>query len=493
MTDPNDPSELTRQMAEAVEGVHPEPPPFANLTAIRRRRNMQWMAAGGAITVVVLVIAGLAIAGVGRGGSQRVQVGPVVAPNIPVPASTSTVPAAAPTSATLAPSATSAPPTTVGPSTTTETLPPVTTPATAAPSTTAPVTTFPPTRLSTPPNTMEPLGSAPITTPPVGPPTGSTPFVGGDVFQTVMPSNAAFASGSFFVAWQSQTSSTTVAELGLVDPATGRIEALTTPDPPLFSFGVPIESGGSVWVTAGTLQGEELLRLDPHTLQTTGQWPLDQGGMRRYWDNDLVAAGGSLWVADGPKLLRVSPASGAVTLTVTLPSASGPDPSEASSDVATDAGGTALYVGEADSSGAGALERRDPATGQLLTSHPLNGVSAPKIGGISGSAVWVSEASGMLGSVQAFDTASLSPTASGFQATNGIAVRVADDDVWVTDPSNGPGSNTCADPTTGKALATIPLPQPAADLVLAIGPSAVYYVSGSGPLQQLPIPAACQG
>src|SRR6266536_1589132 len=88
----------------------------------------------------------------------------------------------------------------------------------------------------------------------------------------------------------------------------------------------------------------------------------------------LAVAGGGLGVAEGNRLLRLSLPAAGVAGWVMVPGA-------ASSDLSANAAGTVLVVGEADSGGRGAVQRRDPATGAILASHPVMGVTAPAVAG----------------------------------------------------------------------------------------------------------------
>jgi hypothetical protein len=187
------------------------------------------------------------------------------------------------------------------------------------------------------------------------------------------------------------------------------------------------------------------------------------------------------------------------TTSITIPGAY-------SSDLSANATGTVLITSEADSGGRGSVQRRDPVTGALLASYPLQGVAAPALAGPIDSSVWVSEATGMMGYVQRLDTTSLAPDGSSCQegrststcieGTNGISAILANGLLWVTQTAGGNARNYCADPSDGRRLASIELPQPNEDQVLAIGPRQIFY-STLGPkasqyLRQEPLPAACE-
>jgi hypothetical protein len=188
-----------------------------------------------------------------------------------------------------------------------------------------------------------------------------------------------------------------------------------------------------------------------------------------------------------------------VTTSIILPGA-------ATSDLSTDAAGTPLIVGEADSGGRGAIQRRDPVTGAILAAHPTGGVAAPDVAGPIGSAVWVSEPTGMLGYVQRLDATTLAAattvncelarsTNTCVTGTNAITARIADGLLWVTQPTGGLTRDYCADPSDGRPLAPVRLPQPGQDEILAIAPHQVFYAapgrSGSY-LRETAIPAGCR-
>jgi len=300
----------------------------------------------------------------------------------------------------------------------------------------------------------------------------------------------AVTGGRFYIAWQVNSASSALPrfELARADPVTGTVEAAHR-----FAagyLGAPVTAGGWLWVTTSTAQGEALLRMNPADLAVTGDLRV---GDRSYQGvsgrgNQLAAAGGALWVTGGSQLLRVSLPAGQVTATISLPGAY-------SSGVAASADGSVLVVSEANRGGLGSVQRRDPVTGALIASHAMVGVSAPGIGGVTGSGAWVSEATGMLGYIERFSTATMAPDpATDVGGTNGISVRVADGAVWVTDQV-GSGRNYCADQVTGRVLAPISLPDPGQDYLLAISGQQLYYAvpaSGGFHLKRAQVPAACR-
>jgi hypothetical protein len=250
----------------------------------------------------------------------------------------------------------------------------------------------------------------------------------------------------------------------------------------------PIGAAGSLWATFTTTRSEWLLRLNPATLVTTGQ-------LRVATPNDVIGgagehmafAGGAVWLTGGDRLIRVSPASMTVTTVVRFPGAN-------SAAVSASADGHVLVVSEARD-GAGTIQRRHPVTGALLASHPMVGVTAAQPGGVTGSGAWISEATGMMGYVERFTLAALTPEqATAVEGTNGIGVRLADGALWITSPVGGARLNYCADPVTGHRRAPIPLPDLNQDFLLAVGPADLYYAvpaANRTHVERTAIPAAC--
>ena len=304
-----------------------------------------------------------------------------------------------------------------------------------------------------------------------------------------------------FVAWQtSQPGSAVVrSELARIDATTGRIQARQR-----FSAFVlqVLQAAGSLWVATsiGSASATEtLLRLNPRTLQVTRRWRIGIGGEPDWAAQVLVVAGGGLWDAGGNRLVRVSLPTGMVTTSIPLPGA-------ASSDLSANAAGTKLLVGIADNEGRGVVQRRDATTGAVLASRRVSGVAAPMVAGPVGRAVWISEPTGMMGYVQRLNAASMTAdrstcwegqiTRTCVSGTNDITARVANGLVWVTQVAGGTARNYCADPVDGRKLASIGLPQPNQDIVLAIAPHQIFY-GAPGPkggeyLRQETIPSACR-
>lgn len=308
-------------------------------------------------------------------------------------------------------------------------------------------------------------------------------------------------SGAIFVAWQTAPpgSAAVGSELVRIDGATGRIEASQR-----FSAFVQqvLEAAGSLWVatwTGSVPAAATLLRLNQETLQVTRRWHIGIGGEPDWAGQVLVVAGGRLWAAGGDRLMRVSLPSGTRAASIALPGA-------ASSDLSANAAGTELIVGEADSEGQGAVQRRDAATGAVLAARRVSGVAAPMVAGPVGSAVWITEPTGMMGYIQRLDAASMTAdksncaegkiTGTCVSGTNDITARIADGVLWVTQVAGGKMRNYCADPVDGRKRAPIELPQPTEDIVLAIAPHQIFYAA-PGPkaghyLRREPISSACR-
>jgi hypothetical protein len=294
--------------------------------------------------------------------------------------------------------------------------------------------------------------------------------------------------GRLYVTWQVNpvTAAVPQFELTRVEQATGAIKATRLLVPG--QAGAPLAAAGSLWVPVATPAGESLLRLDPLTLAETAALPLGGPDKPVGLGSHLAAADGTLWVADGGRLLRVSLKTGQLTATISLPGA-------VTSDVAANKDGTVLVVSEATDGGAGKVERRNPSSGTVIASYPLVGVAAPGLGGVIGSGVWVAEATGMMGYIERFSAATMIPDpATEVGGSNGIHVTVAYGLAWVLEGVN-PAHDYCADPVTGRVLARIRLPEPDLDGVLAVSERYVYYQSPAAHgfyLKRLTVPAACR-
>jgi isopentenyl-diphosphate Delta-isomerase len=319
-----------------------------------------------------------------------------------------------------------------------------------------------------------------------------TPAAGGVFGRVLVNPAVTVTADGLFVAWQVNPATASVPqfELARVDQATGAIEASYRFSPGY--IGSPLTAGHWLWVTTSPNgKGESLLRLNPADLAVSGDLPVVGASYTGAGaGNRLAIAGGALWVTGGDRLLRVSLTSGQLLAAITLPDAF-------ASDVAANSDGTVLIVGEAANTGLGSVQRRNPVTGALLASHSTAGVTAPELGGVIDSGVWASVPTGMLGYVERFAVATMTPdAATDVGGTNGIAATVADTVVWITDGTGGSGRNYCADPVTGRRLATIPLPNLNQDHLLAVSPRSLYYdapASNGFYVRTVNVPAACMG
>jgi hypothetical protein len=203
----------------------------------------------------------------------------------------------------------------------------------------------------------------------------------------------------------------------------------------------------------------------------------------------VAYAGGWLWVDGTNRLLRVSPSTVTLTRVVPLPGAN-------SSNVGASPDGSVLVVSEQGKTSA--VQRRDPGTGALIAAHRVAGAQAAAIDGFAGSSVWITEVTGMSAYAQRLSAATMTPQA-GHQilAPGDLILRVAYGMVWVTDDeAGGPARNYCADASTGRRLATLPVTSLTQGRLLAIGTDVLYYAEparhGSGArLAQVPVPAEC--
>jgi len=322
------------------------------------------------------------------------------------------------------------------------------------------------------------------------PQAGSTPrAASARVFGRIFHDPAATVTGGrLYVTWQvnSPTAAVPQFELARVNQVTGAIAAVYLLVPG--QVGAPLVAGGSLWVPVARAAGESLLRLNPQGLAETGNVAVSGGSdesMGR--GSHLAVAGDALWVAGGDRLLRVSLVTGQVIASIPLPGA-------ATSGVAANGTGTTMVVSEANDSGVGSVQRRDPVTGALLASHPMLGVAASALDGIIDSGVWLSEPTGLLGYVERFRTVTMAPDpATDVGGDNGINAVVADGVVWITDPA-APGRDYCADPVTGRVLARVRLPDPRQDDLVAVSRQYLYYDSPASSgfyLSRVPVPGAC--
>jgi hypothetical protein len=334
-------------------------------------------------------------------------------------------------------------------------------------------------------------GPSPVRTPTAAASSARAARVFGRIFANP---GVTMTGGRLYVTWQVNAANAAIPrfELTRVDQATGAIKATRLLVPG--QAGTPLAAVGSLWLPIVTSAGESLLRLNPVDLAQTGELSIrgvpDSGTSA---GSHLAVADGSLWVADGGRLLRVSLQTGQLVTTIPLPGA-------ATSGVAANNNGTVLMVSEATDGGLGQVQRRNPVSGTVIASYQMIGVTAPEIDGVIKSGVWIAEATGMMGYVERFSiersgVATVAPDpATRVEGTNGIHVTVVGGLAWVTEGGD-PRYDYCADPVTGHVLARIPLPDPPQDGVLAISARYVYYESPAEYgfyLKRLTVPAVCR-
>jgi len=316
----------------------------------------------------------------------------------------------------------------------------------------------------------------------------ATPVPGSVFGQVFLDPDLTVSGGGLYLTWELSrpTGSPPRMALARVNTADGRIAASNEFSPGFVS--VPLYAAGSLWVTDSSSLGELLLRLDPRTLMVTGELQVADRFPGSGADGHIAYAGGSIWVDGADRLLQVAPQTVTQERVIPLPRA-------ASSDVAASSDGGTLIVTEADGGGRGTVQRRDPATGALLASHAVLGVHAPRIGGVTGGVAWIAEPTGMMGYVERFQTAAMTPdTATMVQGTNGIRADIWDGVLWVSNQVGGATVNYCAAPGTGRRLAPLPLPDMNRDTLQAAGGGDLYYSYGTADGYRIGaarIPAAC--
>jgi hypothetical protein len=289
-----------------------------------------------------------------------------------------------------------------------------------------------------------------------------------------------------YLSWTTGTSSEwpRVAHLARFVASTGLIEASRSFSQAFVS--APVAAAGWLWIISGVRNSVWLLRLNPLTLATTGRLRLTD----RYsgWfvgpSAHITFAGGAIWTTGSGQLIQVTP--GSMTISRRIP-LTGAD----STGVGASPDGHVLIVSEAHY-GAGTIQRRDPATGALLASRPVFGVTAAGIEAVTDSGVWMSVPTGMLGYIERFTTASLAPQpATAVHGTNAIHAFLADGSLWVVSPGSGIRLNYCADQVTGHPIASIPLPDYQQDSVTAVASAGLFYLDPEFHLTRSSVPSAC--
>src|SRR5579862_1205402 len=192
------------------------------------------------------------------------------------------------------------------------------------------------------------------------------------------------------------------------------------------------------------VSGGRLVRMDPATLRIIRSWSLPAGTNL----TSMVIAGGGLWIARGDTLDRLTPTRGTVTSSLRLPSA-------ARVSLGTNGQGSVLVASADNPTGGYYLERVDPSTGAVELKSTLK-IGDAAIGGIVQTAVWLSVATGTMGSVSLYDVRTLQPvgprchtgvsTQSCIVGVHSIGGEVQEGRLFVTTP-NAETRNYCALPT----------------------------------------------
>ena len=239
--------------------------------------------------------------------------------------------------------------------------------------------------------------SAPASSPPAA--RSARPAPGGVFGHPLLSPQVTVTPGAIYVAWQvSPPGSTVRSELARVDPASGQVEAAR---PLGAAFGQAIAAGGRAMGDDLDDDRRKLLRLNPESLRLTGRWRAGRGGGQRLAQVLAVAGAGSGRRAGTGCCTCPFPVAASWTRSF-CPGR----PARTCRQCRRDRPDR----GEADA----AARRRpaaDPGTGAILASRPMTGVTAPIVEGPIGSAVWVSEATGMMGYVQRLDAGTLAPAA----------------------------------------------------------------------------------
>jgi hypothetical protein len=278
-------------------------------------------------------------------------------------------------------------------------------------------------------------------------------------------------------------------ELARLDPTTGRVDAERSLGGSLDSI---VVHGRSVFAVVTTPSGAWLLRLNANTLGFEDRRRL--ASAQPYSFGSVVVIGDGLWAAGGSHLVRLSLSMDRVTASVSVNGA-------ATWRLATDTAENTLVVSEAESGGLARIQRRDPVSGKLLASTPpLDTVGGLGVGGVIGGKVWTAYATGMRGAVERFSLHSMKPpdcalgtTDTCVQGLNSISALVSHGLLWVSGAElspDGPLTDYCANPISGKAQASFSLPS--GDDLIAVGDDVLFIVAeGSDTVSEMAIPVGC--
>ncbi len=287
------------------------------------------------------------------------------------------------------------------------------------------------------------------------------------------------AGGRLFVTEQlNEFGKAALDELMRVDPETGQVAAKRWLGS---AYNQALLANGSLWVAGTRAARSWLWRLDPKSLavRTKVLIGADGDGTTEAYPT-MTVAGGWLWVGYWNELLRVSLTTAEVTKVVAVPHAQG-------IGVSSDGHGRTLV----DSAGQqkAYIQSRNPEDGSLIAqSSTIESVSRPFIGGVFGDGIWISNGTGSAGYVERLSLRTLESTSfRGAQphpgiemppsifGSNGVAARVIDGVLWVTQIAGGPGRNYCGDPLTGVFRARLGLSEQADFLTADAG--RVYFLS----------------
>ncbi|HLI61299.1 MAG TPA: hypothetical protein VKV21_16695 [Solirubrobacteraceae bacterium] len=299
--------------------------------------------------------------------------------------------------------------------------------------------------------------------------------------------------GRLYAALQRGTSARDTLER--LDPERGRVLARRDLGG---TFDAGVSFDGSLWVvsTSYTRRSSTLAlwRLDPSSLAVDSRQELP--GSRGALDvhQPLAGAGGRLWLAYGDRLVRIDPSAGTLGAPRHIARAQ-------ELGIAAAAGGRVLLLSAATDFGRGWIEERDPVTGAFeRSSRTFLGVHQPGVGGTYAGRLWVAEATGMMGYVEAISVRtlqSLRTPAPRRLGTNGIDGRVVGGTLFVTD-GGVTHPNYCGSPVTGAPRALLPAVVRHGGWVGAIARGRIYVVAraqrgaSSGPLLSAPVPAGCR-
>jgi hypothetical protein len=275
-----------------------------------------------------------------------------------------------------------------------------------------------------------------------------------------------------------------------IDPTTGAVQ-----DRLVLSgaYGQALLVGGNLWVISGTepsvgADRATLLAVDPSTLLVRHRLVLPTAPSDHYAPDAIAAAGGGLWVAGSSALYRVAPTTATVTTAVPVTGAS-------RTTIGADSSGTVLVDGESSYGGIWRVQRRNTTTGALLAQTAATiGVTSPTIGGIITSGIWISDPGGSAGGVERLDLTTLHPIAgSEVNGSNGVAVTVTGNRLWVTQPAGATVRNYCADPSNGAIIARLRFAIGNNDIIIGFADGDVIYIDQltAGVVDRAPVPTGC--